>query len=124
MYNQFVQKGMVDESVLKQVLAAMNAYAKKRSVPAAEHAEALLERYVEEYLTGNPHATLNVTIFNAAIDAFAQIGKPRGAQRVFRRMAQLRSERPELDHVLQPDVISFTKLANAWAVNPRLLKAS
>ena len=110
--------GQLEESILKHVLPAMDAYAKKRTVRAAEHAEALLDCCVEEYLAGNAHAILNVTIFNAAIDAYAQVGQPDSAQRIIRRMVQLGRENDQLVH-LKPDIISLTSLANAWAKSHR-----
>lgn len=115
MHHQFNSQKVgakVDESVIKRVLAAMDRYAKMRTLRAAVHAEALLGCYIQE---STRPVVMNVAIFNAAMNAYAQIGDPVGVQRILKRMTELRAEYPEL----RPDIISFTCLANAWVKSRR-----
>lgn len=93
---------------------AISMYAKGRSLRHAEQAEALLYRYIDEAIAGNPKAKLKVQMFNAAIDAYAKIGEPGKAQRILDRMMELSKESNDLRH-LKPDTISLASIANAWA---------
>lgn len=117
LYHQWKQRpvGMLDESILSQFVPAMTSYAKRRSTQAADRARQLLDRNILEYQAGNPHAKLNVTIFNAAMNCYAAIGKPEPAEEILGLMNKLAKENPGLEEVLKPDVICLTTLASAWS---------
>ena len=106
--------GEISEPVMKQMIPAITQWGRRKSLNSAERAEQLLNRIIEEHLAGNKHAVLDVTIFNAAMDAHAKISNPHGVQRILRTMDKLRKEQPTLSH-LRPDVITMSTLATAWA---------
>jgi hypothetical protein len=112
------------------MVPAISIYAKRRSLQAAEQAQALLQRYIQEYQAGNEQAVLTTTMFNAAMDAYAKIGQPVRVQEILKQMKELannstcsstsgsgtnqqQQQQHQLAH-LRPDVISLTTLATAW----------
>jgi hypothetical protein len=127
-----VPPGKLDAQTLKHMVPAISIYAKRRSLPAACSAYALLQRYIQEYQAGNAHAVLTTTMFNAAMDAYAKIGQPARVQEILKQMKELAvanntststysatisdptcQQRRQLS-LLRPDVISLTTLATAW----------
>jgi hypothetical protein len=112
-----VPPGQLDAQTLKHMVPAISIYAKRRSLPAACSAHALLQRYIQEYQAGNAQAVLTTTIFNAAMDAYAKIGQPVRVQEILKQMKELANNStasaPRLSY-LRPDVISLTTLATAW----------
>jgi hypothetical protein len=118
------------ENVLKQMVAAIPRWARRNDPQAAERAEEILERLIQEALVGNPHMTpnatstdteeaeaalpLSVSIFNSAMDAYGKIGRPDGVQRILRRMDHLRKTDVRFRRLL-PDAFSMSILATAWA---------
>jgi hypothetical protein len=120
-----VPPGQLDAQTLKHMVPAISLYAKRRSLQTADQASALLQRYIQEYQAGNVHAVLTTTMFNAAMDAYAKIGRPARVQEILKQMKELadpsntrstNSTAPiqqQLAH-LRPDVISLTTLATAW----------
>jgi hypothetical protein len=122
--------GTIPPAVLKQMEPAISRWGRRKSLVGAERAEELLERLIQEYLLGNPHLDLSVSLFNSAMDAYAKVGNPQGVQRILRRMREIRrnhkSETPGSTRIqngrsaldfshLVPDVISMSTLATAWA---------
>jgi hypothetical protein len=121
---------LTDSNVLKQMMAAIPRWARRRSLSSAQRAEELLERLVQEAAAGNTlllqqhqqdaaiNATssvpLTVSVFNAAMDAYGKIGNPKGVQRILRRMETLARNDASFSH-LQPDAFSMSILATAWA---------
>lgn len=99
--------GSVDPAIIDQTIPALSAYARRRTKTSAVQAEELLERLLKEYRAGNPAAQPSTTTFNAAMNAYASIGDPEGANRIVHSMKQ--------DGNLQPDVVGLTTLATAWA---------
>ncbi|VEU40737.1 unnamed protein product [Pseudo-nitzschia multistriata] len=137
-YKQWVDTSpgdLTDENVLKQMMAAIPRWSKRKSPEAAKRAEEILERLIRESLAGNPHMRTNATTsttsesaeasspsmmltvsdFNAAMDAYGKIGDPAGVQRILRRMEALRISSIEDFSDLQPDEFSMSTLATAWA---------
>jgi hypothetical protein len=108
------EPGELSEQVLKQMAPAISRWGRRKTTHSGDRAEELLERIITDNLAGNPHAELTMTMFNAAMDAYAKIGNPVGVQRVLRRMDTLRKQNPHLSH-LRPDVFSMSTLATAWA---------
>jgi hypothetical protein len=138
-YNQWKNTavgGISDENVIKQMMKAIPKWSKRKSLQDAERAEELLERLIQEAIAGNPlmrtktttelkesSTLLSVTLFNAAMDAYAKIGNPEGVQRILRRMEFLRTsvnntnnEHNDFAH-LHADEFSMSTLATAWAKN-------
>lgn len=115
-YKQWKPKnpGELSEEVIKQMVPAISRWGQRKDLGSAERAEELLERIIEENIARNPHAILTVAIFNAAMNGHARLGNPSGAQRILRRMEELRSKYDHLAH-LKPDVFSMSTLATAWA---------
>ena len=108
-------RGDLSEDVLKNMVPAISKWARRKESDAPDRGEELLERMIQENVAGkNPHATLTVTMFNAAMNGFAKRGDPTGVQRILRRMENLRSKHQHLAH-LKPDVFSMSTLATAWA---------
>jgi len=136
-YNQWKDTSpgdLTDENVIKQMMAAVPRWSKRKSIAAARHSEELLERLIQEAIAGNPHmrtkatttttseenssaptAMLSVSLFNAAMDAYGKIGNPTGVQRILRRMEGLRNSGVTDFTDLQPDEFSMSTLATAWA---------
>ena len=134
-YNQWKDTSpgdLTDENVIKQMAAAIPRWSKRKSSHAAKNAEQLLERLIQEAVAGNPHmrtkamasddndssssaSMLSVTLFNGAMDAYGKIGKPKGVQRILRRMESLRTSGVQDFAQLQPDEFSMSTLATAWA---------
>jgi hypothetical protein len=113
-----VPPGKLDAQTIKYMVPAISMYAKRRSLQAADQAEAILQRYIQEYQAGNPQAVLTTTMFNAAMDAYAKIGQPERVQEIMKQMKELAAtataaDTEKLAH-LRPDVISLTTLATAW----------
>ncbi len=106
--------GELSEEVIKQMIPAISRWGQRKEIGSAERAEELLERIIEENIAKNPDADLTVSMFNAAMNGHAKIGNPLGAQRILRRMEELRSKHDHLAH-LKPDVFSMSTLATAWA---------
>jgi Pentatricopeptide repeat domain/PPR repeat len=119
---------LTDENVVRQMIAAIPHWARRRSLAAAKRAEELLERLVQEALAGNTLLTgttttsplLSVSEFNAAMDAYGKIGNPQGVQRLLRRMESLQKASQDGGDVdfaqgLRPDAFSMSILATAWA---------
>ena len=119
-----------DPAVLKQMMAAIPRWARRKSLSSAQRAEELLERLVLEAASGNPlllsneDTTTNITtacvpltvaMFNAAMDAYGKIGNPKGVQRILRRMEAFRTDHAQFFSHLQPDAFSMSILATAWA---------
>ncbi|KAG7356466.1 PPR: pentatricopeptide repeat domain containing protein [Nitzschia inconspicua] len=115
---------LTDEAIVRQMIAAIPHWARRKSLSAAERAEELLERLVVEALAGNPHLTgacslLTVSEFNKAMDAHGKIGNPSGVQRILRRMESLQrggipGDSGAFAH-LRPDAFSMSILATALA---------
>ena len=135
-YNQWKNTSpgdLTDENVIKQMMAAVPRWSKRKSAEAASRSEALLERLIEEAIAGNPHmrtkamattseespsapsAMLSVSLFNGAMDAYGKIGNPTGVQRILRRMESVRTSGVDDFAQLQPDEFSMSTLATAWA---------
>jgi len=106
--------GELSEDVLKNMVPAISRWARRKEADAADRGEELLDRIIQENVKGNPHADLNVSMFNAAMNGFAKRGDPSGVQRILRRMESLRLEYPHLLCLL-PDAFSMSTLATAWA---------
>jgi len=137
-YNQWKDTSpgdLTDENVIKQMIAAVPKWSKRKSTEAAKRAEGLLERLIQEAVAGNPHmrtkamsplttseeissappAMLSVSLFNAAMDAYGKIGNPSGVQRILRRMEGLRTSGVHDFACLEPDEFTMSTLATAWA---------
>jgi len=137
-YNQWKDTSpgdLTDENVIKQMMAAIPRWSKRKSAEAARHAEDLLERLIQEAVAGNPHmrtngtttssseeenypapsAMMSVSLFNGAMDSYGKIGDPTGVQRILRRMEGLRTSGVDDFAHLQPDEFSMSTLATAWA---------
>lgn len=135
-YNQWKDTSpgdLTNENVIKQMMAAVPRWSKRKSIEAAQRSEELLERLIKEAIAGNPHmrtkatttiseenssgptAMLTVSLFNAAMDAYGKIGNPAGVQRILRRMEGLRTSGVADFTDLQPDEFSMSTLATAWA---------
>ena len=134
-YNQWKDTApgdLTDENVIKQMMAAIPRWSKRRSLEAAERSENLLVRLIQEAIAGNPHmrtkaartsdenssapsAMLSVNLFNAAMDGYGKIGNPAGVQRILRRMENLRNSGVADFADLKPDEFSMSTLATAWA---------
>jgi len=134
-YNQWKDTSpgdLTDENVIKQMMAAVPRWSKRKSFEAAQRAEDLLGRLIQEAIAGNPHmrtkatttseenssaptAMLSVNLFNAAMDGYGKIGEPSGVQRILRRMESLRTSGVADFEGLAPDEFSMSTLATAWA---------
>ena len=107
--------GNLDPSTLNLVIPALSMHAKRKTRNDAEQAEHLLNRYIQEFKAGNPHAAPSNSIFNRVCDAWAKLGDPKRAHEVLNNMVELRQGYPNLKEDLKPDVISLSTLAAAWA---------
>ena len=111
--------GDLSESILNLMVSAISDCARWKTKKNAATAEALLQRYVEEFQAGNTCAVLDNTLFNRVCDAWAKLGKPERAQRVLNQMVDLRQEQQQQDpksaSKLKTDVVSLSTLAAAWA---------
>ncbi len=133
-YNQWKDTSpgdLTDENVIKNMIAAIPWWSKRKSKDGAANAEEILERLIQEAIAGNPHMRTNatagdddsaappcmltVTHFNAAMDAYGKLGNPAGVQRILRRMESLRTSGVKDFENLQPDEFSMSNLATAWA---------
>jgi Pentatricopeptide repeat domain len=120
--------------ILQRVMAAMHGYAQARTTRSATHAQELLDCYIDEVMaqqafslavancsSTSPVAldtvpTLNITVFNAALHAQALVGRIDNAQHIFRQLQRLRETAfPNL----QPDIVTYTTLAQAWVQSRR-----
>jgi len=134
-YNQWKDTSpgdLTDENVIKQMMAAVPRWSKRRSLKAAQRSEILLGRLIQEAIAGNPHmrtkattisdedssapsVMLSVNLFNSAMDGYGKIGNPAGVQRILRRMESLRTSGVADFADLKPDEFSMSTLATAWA---------
>mmetsp|Transcript_13035 Transcript_13035/g.30732 ORF Transcript_13035/g.30732 Transcript_13035/m.30732 type:complete len:653 (+) Transcript_13035:214-2172(+) len=134
-YNQWKDTSpgdLTDENVIKQMMAAVPRWSKRKSFQSAQRSEVLLGRLIQEAIAGNPHmrrnatttseknstaptAMLTVNLFNAAMDGYGKIGDPAGVQRILRRMESLRTSGVADFADLKPDEFSMSTLATAWA---------
>jgi hypothetical protein len=120
--------GQLDDYILKCISPAIAMHAKRKLKDSAESAQQLLDRFVEEFQAGNPHAiftTRNANrMFNSVCDAWAKLGDPDRAHAILNRMVELRKEHfssnDSNNNILKPDVISFSTLAAAYAKKSRL----
>lgn len=112
--------GTLPKQLLDQIPPVITCWARRRTPEGATKAQALLERYVDEYLAGNPHAKLEVRLFNIAMDAWTKSRRddaPQQIQKLMKLMQDLRASDSN-DQVLVnlvPDVISMSSLCLAWA---------
>jgi hypothetical protein len=109
--------GTLPKHLLDQIPPVITRWARKRSSLGATKAQILLGRYVQEYTAGNPHAKLEVRLFNIAMDAWTKSRRtdaPEQIQKLFKQMQDLRTSHIELS-TLVPDVISLSSLCLAWA---------
>ena len=110
--------GKLSAKVLARMYPAMSAWARRRSEKGAQKAEALLERYIAELEAGNPHTSPTVSHFNTVVSAWAKSRKrsaPEQAQRIVRRMQELRKKHTLTD--IAPDVVTLSTLLAAWSAS-------
>jgi hypothetical protein len=108
--------------IVKQMIVAIPCWARRRSLAAAQRAEQLLDRLLQEasWLANNdsnqhpstsnisynissnmacsPLLQITVSEFNAVMDAYAKIGNPQGVQRILRRMESLTHNNTNKSH--------------------------
>jgi Pentatricopeptide repeat domain len=110
--------GMLPKQLVEQIPPVITKWARTRTSEGALKAQALLERYANEYIQGNPSIqTLEVRLFNIAMDGWTKSQRhdaPQRIQKLMRYMQDLRSSRQELTNLV-PDVISMSSLCLAWA---------
>ncbi|CAB9511104.1 Pentatricopeptide repeat-containing protein [Seminavis robusta] len=99
--------GEANESILKLIMPALSMHAKRKTKQDAEQADELLQRLVQEVKAGNPRANITNSFFNCACDAWAKVGEPHRAQNILNDMGKVPG--------LEPDVISLSTVAAAWA---------
>lgn len=109
-----VPVGNIDGDICKMMVPALSAYARRQTSQAAEQAEGLLDRYLEEYRAGNPAVVIENTAFHAVMDAFSKCAAPERAQKTLQKMLDVSRSDERFSH-LKPDVFSFTILATGWA---------
>lgn len=114
---QYHGAGTLPDLLLSQIPLVITHWARMRSSQGATKANVLLDRYVQEYIAGNPNAKLEVRLFNIAMDAWTKSRRPDAPQQIqklMKQMQDLRTSHVEL-LTLVPDVISLSSLCLAWA---------
>jgi hypothetical protein len=112
--------GTLSKELIDQIPPVITGWARRKSSEGAEKAQFLLERYVQEFKAGNPHALPETRLFNIAMDAWTksrQRDSPQKIQAIMKMMQDLRHGEDTANSAahLIPDVISMSSLCLAWA---------
>jgi len=116
--------GVVPRALLDEIPKAIACCAYDRSYEGGRQAQALLKRYIQEFLAGNSNATLNNRLFNAVMNAWVKSehqDAPQKIQNIMKIMQDLRKQHDLLD--LAPDVISMSLYCLACAKSRKPIAA-